>query len=73
MSPDAANMLISEFLQLICERLQEVHRVAKAAGACALAGNPEKGIEVMLDIEQHVYEANILLNSASLINRLSKS
>jgi hypothetical protein len=44
---------------------------AKAAEACAEAGSIEKAAEISLDVEQLVYEVNTLLNSASLINRLS--
>ena len=40
---------------------------------CAEAGNPEKGVEVVLDVEQLIYEATTLLNGASLINRCAKS
>jgi hypothetical protein len=40
---------------------------------CAQAGNPEKGVEIVLDVEQLIYEATTLLNGASLINRCAKS
>lgn len=45
--------------------------IAKAADACADAGNVDKAVEVSLDIEQLSYEVSRLLDSASLLNRLS--
>jgi hypothetical protein len=54
-------------------RLEKATGIAKAAEACADAGNVGKGIEVALDVEQLVYEANTLLNAASIINRIARS
>jgi hypothetical protein len=45
----------------------------RAAEACAEAGNPQKGVEVVLDVDQLIYEANTFLNSASLLSRISKA
>jgi hypothetical protein len=53
------------------QRLDEAASVAKAAEACAEAGNVSKGIEVGMDIEQAIYEASRLFDAASLMNRLS--
>ena len=47
--------------------------IARAAQACADAGNIEKGIEIALDVEQPIYEVNTFLNAASLINRISET
>jgi hypothetical protein len=44
--------------------------IAKAAEACADAGNTKQAITIALDVEQLVYEINTLLNAASLINRI---
>jgi hypothetical protein len=54
------------------QRLDEAASIARAAQACADAGNIEKGVEIALDVEQLVYEVETLLNAASLINRISK-
>ena len=54
-------------------RLDEAASIAKAADACAGAGNIPKGIEIALDVEQLLYEVNTLLNAASLMHRLGKS
>ncbi len=67
-----AEAAIKVYLKEIHTRLDEATRIAKAADACAEAGNPDKGVHVALDIEQLVYEATRLLDAASLINRLAK-
>ena len=54
------------------ERLDTAAGIAKAADACATAGNTAKAIEIALDVEMIIYEVNTLLNAASLINRISK-
>ena len=54
------------------DRLDEAAGIAKAASACAEAGNVSKAIEIALDIEQLIYEVNTFLNAASLMHRLSK-
>jgi hypothetical protein len=54
-------------------RLDEAASLAKAAEACADAGNFSEGIEIAHDVEQLLYEVNTFLNAASLINRLGKS
>ena len=51
MSPEMADIAIPMFLKCIRERLEEATSIAKAAEACAEAGNPEKGVEVV--IERH--------------------
>jgi hypothetical protein len=60
------------YLAEIRQRLDEAASIAKAAQACADAGNTKEGIAIALDVEQLVYEVNTLLNAASLINRISK-
>jgi hypothetical protein len=70
MGVDAKKVAISEFLKGIRERLDQAASIARAAEACADAGNPGKGVEVILDVEQLLYEAATLVNGASLINRL---
>ena len=51
---------------------QVVFGIAKAADACADAGNADRGVKVALDIEQLISDANRLLDAATLINRLRK-
>lgn len=57
----------------LCQRLDEAAGIAKAAQACAEAGNIEKAVEIANDVEQLIYEATTLLNAASLMNRVYKT
>ena len=54
------------------ERLDQAAGLGRAAEACAKVGNIGKAIEIALDIEQLTYEANTLLNAASLMNRIGR-
>lgn len=54
----------------LCQRLDEAAAIAKAAQACAEAGNLDKAIQIALDVEQLIYEATTLLNAASLMKRI---
>ena len=72
MDRTATEAAIKVFLTEIHERLDKAARIAKAAEACALAGDANNGVEVALDIEQLAYEAGRLLDAASLLNRISK-
>jgi hypothetical protein len=61
------------FLREIHDRLEQASGIAKAAQACADAGNVSKAVEIALDVEQPIYEATTLLNAASLINRIGET
>jgi hypothetical protein len=63
---------ITIILTEIHVRLAEAARLAKAAGACALAGSIAEGVTLSMDIEQIIYETGRLQDAASLLNRLSK-
>ena len=56
----------------IHSELNETACIAKAAEACALAGNVTEAVTVLMDIEQLVYEAGRLQDAASLLDRLSR-
>jgi hypothetical protein len=58
------------FLAEIRQLLDKGASIAKAAQACADAGNTKQGIAIALDVKQLAYEVNTLLNAASLINRI---
>jgi hypothetical protein len=68
----ATEAAIKIYLFEIRERLDKAARVAKAAEACAQAGDVDNGVQVALDIEQLAYEAGRLLDAASLLNRISQ-
>ncbi len=73
MDPQSIEIAIKTFLTEMRARLETAASIAKAAEACALSGNCEKGIEVAFDIEQILYEVSTFLNAASMINRLGKT
>jgi hypothetical protein len=73
MDKAAIETAIRTFLREINVRLEQASGIAKAADACAQAGNTDKGVEVALDIEQLAYEATRLLDAASLLKRLAQS
>jgi hypothetical protein len=73
MNKAAIETAIGTFLREISVRLEQASGIAKAADACAQAGNTDKGVEVALDIEQLAYEATRLLDAASLLKRLAQS
>ena len=73
MDQNTLDITIKAYLAEMRERLEKAASIARAAEACALSGNVEKGIEVALDIEQIVYDVNTFLNAASMFNRISKA
>jgi hypothetical protein len=73
MNRTATEPAIIVILKEMRRRLDEAVTIAKAAEACVGAGNFDKAVEIALGIEQLTYEASRLLDSASLLNRLSKN
>lgn len=71
MERDLAESTIKTFLGIIRKNLENATTIAKAAVACAEGGIIGKSVEIALDVEQLMYEADKLLNAASLINRIS--
>ena len=55
------------------ERLEQANGIARAAQACAEAGNIEKAVEIALDVEPLLYDVTTFLNAASLMKRIYKS
>ena len=72
MDRSATDIAIQSFLVEIRNRLEEATGIAKAADACAAAGNLRKAVEVALDIEQTAYEVSRLLDAASLLQRIKQ-
>ena len=64
---------LKDLVRCIRERLDGAVAVAKAAEACAEAGNVETALTIMLDVEQPLYEVTTLLNAASLLHRCADS
>jgi hypothetical protein len=73
MDAQTTEVAVKGFIQQIVTRLDHATGIAKAAHACAEAGNVAKAVEIALDIEQALYEATTLLNAASLVNRIRQT
>ena len=73
MSPETAEIAIKALVKQIRRRLEEAARMARAGQACAEAGSPEKGIEVVLEMGQSLYEAKKLLEGTLGVSRCSKA
>ena len=71
--PETVETTIKVYIKQMRARLDQAASIAKAAEACADAGNIQKGVEIALDVEQLLYEVNTFLNAASMIHRLGKS
>ena len=54
-------------MEEISQKLDEAVSIAKAAEACADAGNPKQAVEIVMDVEPLVFDANTLLNGATLL------
>lgn len=72
MDAHALESILKMHLTEMRERLEQVAGIAKAAEACGTAGNIGTAIEIVLDIEQPLYEVITFLNAASLIRRMHK-
>lgn len=70
MHRETTDQAITALLGEIKQRVEQAGSSAAAALACAKSGNPEKGVEVALDLEQPLYEASRLLDAASLLSRI---
>jgi hypothetical protein len=64
---------VKDCIRFIRERLDGATAIAKAAEACAEAGDLGRAVTIMLDVEQPLYEATTLLNAASLLHRCAES
>jgi hypothetical protein len=73
MTPETADITIKDLVKGIRKRLEQAANVAKAGHACAMAGSPEKGIEIILDLGQDLREANKFLEGTLAISRCAKS
>jgi hypothetical protein len=68
MSPETADAVITDFLKEIARLLDEAVAIAKAAEACADAGNAQKAVEIVMDVEGLVFQATTLLGAAKLVH-----
>jgi hypothetical protein len=57
----------TELVRRIVERLQAAVVAARAAEACAEAGNTDQALAMLGDVEPVLYEVTTLLNAASFL------
>jgi hypothetical protein len=67
-----AENVIKIYLAELRARLDEASGIAKAAEACGAAGNAAKGVQVALDVEPLLHDANRLLDAATMVKQLAK-
>jgi hypothetical protein len=70
MDDTTLDLTIKTFMKEIRDRLDQAAAIGKAADACAEAGSCTKAVELSMDLEQLLYEATTLVNSASLLIRV---
>jgi hypothetical protein len=73
MTQQPSAISVNDCIRFIRERLDGATAIAKAAEACAEAGDPARALAIMLDVEQPLYEVTTLLNAASLLHRCAES
>ena len=67
MTPEMLDAAVTELLQQVSHKLEQAVQIAKAAEACAEAGNPKKAVEIIMDTEDLVFQATTLLNGATVL------
>lgn len=73
MDTNTLEVTIKAYLKEMRDRLDQAAGIARAAEACAEAGNIPKAIEIALDLEQLLYDVNTFLNAASMMHRIWKT
>lgn len=66
------NMLKMQITE-VRQRLEMVAGIARTAESSAGEGRLAKAIDILLDVEQPIYEVTTLLNAASMMLRTAKS
>ena len=72
MTPEITDIVITNFLKEMSQRLDEAVSIAKAAEACADTGNQKQAVEIIMGVEPLVFAANTLLNGATLLQHSFK-
>ncbi len=62
-APDAA----ADLVRRVVAQLQAAAGAARAAEACAAAGNTDQALALLRDIEAPLYEVTTLLNAAGIL------
>lgn len=69
MANEALKGALAAICPMITRRLKQAHDIAAAAEACAASGNNEGAHRILLEIDQHTHEANILMEVIALLRR----
>lgn len=72
MTQPADRLTGNTFLKPIVDRLTRAAGMARAAIGCAEAGDDEGAARILVEIDVPIYEAQSLLNAATLLNRLDR-
>lgn len=73
MTPEFAEATIPTLVRALRERLQEALAKAKAAEVYLETADRDGAIEIMLDVEMPLGEAETLLNTIAIIQRRARS
>ena len=71
MTPQITDAVIKACLDSMAEAVEGAASLAKAARACADAGNVDAAFKIALDIEPLLHEADYLIQAASTVRRRS--
>ena len=66
-----SNMAVVQILGEVSSQIGEAHSIAKAADLCAKDGQVERALEISLDLEVLLHDANHLLQAAAVLNRIT--
>ena len=72
MTPTKRPLMGTTFLKPIADRLTRAAGMARAAEACAKAGDDEGAAEIIVDIDIPIYEAESLIRATYILNRIER-
>ena len=72
MKPSKRPLPGTTFLKPIADRLTRAAGMARAAEACAKAGDDEGAAELIVDIDIPIYEAESLVRATYILNRIDR-
>jgi hypothetical protein len=67
MTPEIADVVITDFLKTMGEKLDQAVQLTTAAESAAESGNVQQAIEIIMDLEPLMFDANTLLNGACVL------
>lgn len=67
MTPEIADVVITDFLKSLGQTLDQAGQIVKAAETALQADNLQQAVEIIMDLEPLMFDANTLLNGACLL------